>query len=110
MTKSLSPRAAPFEIAVRRVVGQELGVDVELADATGDELGELTAEIEDHDGTIGRAIGVGRGRLGGAVGGWRLERRLEVGLHLGVIGGEDTVPGVRRLAVDGLAPLGVGPG
>ena len=35
---------------MRRVVGQQLRVDVELADAARDELRELAAEVEDDDG------------------------------------------------------------
>ena len=47
-------------------------------------------------GSIGRSSS-------GSIRRWRVERRLEVGLDLGVVGGEDAVAGVRRLAVDGLA-------
>ena len=43
-------RAAPLELVVRRVVRQQLRVDVELADAPRDELRELAAEVEDDDG------------------------------------------------------------
>ena len=53
---------APLELGVRRVVREELGVDVELADAPGDELGELAAEVEDDDGLA--VLGVGGGRVG----------------------------------------------
>ena len=50
-------RAGPaaLQLVERRVVGQELGVDVQLADAPRDELGELAAEVEDDD----RAGGAG---------------------------------------------------
>ncbi len=80
---------------------QELRVDVQLANTAGDQLGELAAEVEDDD----------RVRLDGSVAGGslrsrRVERGLEIGLDLGVIGGEDAVAGVRGLAVDGLAALG----
>ena len=54
--------------------------------------------------------GAGRPVVARAVRGRGLERGLEVGLDLGVVGGEDPVPGVGRLAVDGLAPLGRGRG
>ena len=88
------PGAAPFELGVRRVVGQQLRVDVELADAPGDELCELAAEIEDDDGLA--VVGVGRGGAirGRTVGGGRLERGLEVGLDLGVVRGKHPVAGV----------------
>ena len=97
------PGAAPFQLGVRRVVGQQLRVDIELADAARDELGELAAEVEDDDGLA--VVGVGRGgAIGGrAIRGGRLERGLEVGLDLGVVRGKDPVAGVRGLAVDGLA-------
>ena len=57
-------RAGPaaLEFGVRRVVRQELAVDVELADAPGDELGELAAEVEDDDGLA--ILGIGGGRAG----------------------------------------------
>ncbi len=44
-------RSAPRTSVVR----QQLGVDVELADAAADELGELAAEVEDDDGPVRRA-------------------------------------------------------
>ena len=49
-------RAGPaaLQLLVRRVVRQELGVDVELADAARDQLGELASEIEDDNGLAGR--------------------------------------------------------
>jgi hypothetical protein len=81
-------------------VRQELGVDVQLADATRDELGELAAEVEDGDG-VGLLGGLGLDTQRG----WRVERLLEVGLDLGVIGGEDAVAGVGRLPVDRAAPI-----
>ena len=52
------PGAAPLQLGIRRVVRQELRVDVELADAPRDELGELAAEVEDDDGLA--VVGVGR--------------------------------------------------
>ena len=100
-------RACPatLQLLVRGVVRQQLRVDVELAHPARDQLRELAAEVEDDD----RAGRTGRGAtgsvVGGAVRGRGLERRLEVGLHLGVVRGEDPVAGVRRLAVDRLAPL-----
>ena len=100
------PGAASLDLLVWRVVRQELGVDVELADAARDQLGELAAEVEDDDGAGFGGRGAGRPVVTRAVGGRGLERGLEVGLDLGVVGGEDPVPGIRRLAVDGLAPLG----
>ena len=76
---------------------------MQLADAAGDQLGELAAEVEDDD-RIGLAdvgaVAVRSRRRGG-----RVERGLEIGLDLGVVGGEDAVAGVRGLAVDGLAAL-----
>ena len=93
-------RATPFEVGQRRVVREELGVDVQLPDAAGDQLGELAPEVEDdHRAVIrgGRPVG------GCALGGRCVERRLEVRLDLGVVRGEDAMAGVRRLAVDRLA-------
>ena len=96
------PRAAALELLERGVVGQELRVDVELADAAGDELGELAAEIEDRDGAVRRPVSARWAVVGGALGGGRLEGGLEVCLDLGVVRSEDSVAGVGRLAVDGL--------
>ena len=97
-------RVAALDLGPRRVVRDQLGVDVQLADAAGDQLGELAAEVEDDDGIgLGGVGPVGRG----AVRGRGVEGGLEVGLDLGVVGGEDAVAGVRRLAVDGLAALRV---
>ena len=94
------PGAAPLELGVRRVVRQQLRVDVELADPTGDQLGELAAEIEDDDGlAVHRVAGAGL-ILARSLGGRCLERGLEIGLDLGVVRGEDPVARVRRLAVD----------
>ena len=87
-----------LDLGPGRVVRQELRVDVQLPNATGDQLGELAAEVEDDD-----RVGLDRSVVVRSIGRWRLERRLEVGLYLRVIGGEDSVAGVRRLAVDGLA-------
>ena len=54
-------RPAALQLLVRGVVRQELGIDVELADAASDELGELAAEVEDHDrpGSGGRRESAG---------------------------------------------------
>ena len=41
--------AAALQLGERRVVGEELGVDVQLADATRDQLRELGAEVQDGD-------------------------------------------------------------
>ena len=99
-------RAAALELLVRRVVRQQLRVDVELADAPRDQLGELAAEVEDDDRrAVGRSAAPAGPVVGRAVRGRGLERGLEVGLDLGVVGGEDAVAGVGRLAVDGLAAL-----
>ena len=64
----IAPRAAPLDLVERRVVRQQLGVDVELADAAGDQLRELAAEVEDDDGVgLGRSSrAVGRGARSGA--------------------------------------------
>ena len=99
-------RPAPFEFGIRRVVRQELGIDVELANPSGDQLGELAPEIEDDHRTGGRRGGI----AGRAVRRGGVERCLEICLDLGVIGGEDAVTGVRRLPVDGLATITLGPG
>src|SRR3954463_13207488 len=75
------------------------------ADAAGDQLGELAAEIEDDDGVRLAPVGpVARSSDGRR----RLERRLEIGLDLGVVGGEDAMTGVRRLSVDGLPAFRLG--
>ncbi len=91
-------------------MGKQLRVDVELADPPRDELGELAAEVEDDDGVGLRSarLAAGDGAAGdiqaGASRRRGVERDLEVRLHLGVVGGEDTVPRVGELAVDRLAP------
>ena len=79
---------------------QELGVHVQLADAPRDELGELAAEVEHRDrlGLLG-SLGLDPLRRRG------VECLLEVGLDLGVVGGEYTVSGVGRLAVNRPPPL-----
>ena len=79
---------------------QQLGVDVQFAHATRDELGELPAEVE-HGHRRGLLGCLGLDPLRRR----RVERLLEVGLDLGVVGGEDAVAGVRGLAVDGATPL-----
>ena len=50
-------------------------------------------------------VATGGRSCGRALGGRRVERDLEIRLDLRVVGGEHAVPGVRRLAVDGLAAL-----
>jgi len=81
--------------------GQELGIDVELADPPGDELGELAAEVEHHDRVrLDRPVAARADRGRG------IERHLEIGLDLGVVRCKDPMAGVGRLAVDGLAALG----
>ena len=62
--------AAPLQLLERRVVRQQLGVDVELADAAGDQLGELAAEIEDD-----HRAGSGRGRAAGTISGGAVRGR-----------------------------------
>ena len=107
-------RAAALQLGVRRVVRQQLRVDVELADAAGDELGELAAEVEDDD-----RVGLGRARLPAGdgspgtidlrtLGRPGVEGDLEVGLDLGVVRGEHAVACVGGLAVDGRAALSSG--
>ena len=100
------PDAAALELVHRRVVGQELGVDVELTHPARDQLRELAAEVQHGD----RSGGGGRGRdrraiLRCALGGGRVERDLEIGLDLCIVGGQHPVARVRGLAVDGLAAL-----
>ena len=95
-------RPALLELGIGRVVREQLRVDVELTDAPRDELGELAAEVEDDD-RAGFCRGAALARC--AVGCRRVERRLEIGLDLRVVRGEHAMPGVGRLAVDGLAPL-----
>ncbi len=97
-------RPATLQFRVRRVVRKQLRVDIEFAHAPCDQLRELAPEIEDDHGfalvvSIGRSGAIVRGALRGR----RLERRLEVGLDLGVIGCQDAVAGVGGFAMDGLA-------
>lgn len=80
-------------------MGQQLGVDVQLSDAAGDELRELRAEVEDDD-----RVGSFRG-LRGARRRRSVQRLLEIGLDLDVVGGQDAMAGVGRLAVDGATAL-----
>ena len=94
-------RAAAFKLFVGRVVREELAVDVQFSHPTRDELRELAAEVKDDDRTGGRG---GRGLGGGSSLGGRVERRLQVCLHLRVVGGEDPVAGVRGLTVDEARP------
>ncbi len=98
-------RAAAFQFLVRGVVREQLGVDVELAHSASDELGELAAEVEDDDGPGYRGRGATLLVVGGAIGGWGLERGLEIGLDFRVVRGEDAMAGVGRVAVDGLAAV-----
>ncbi len=83
-----------LELGHRRVVRQQLGVDVQLAHAASDELRELAAEVQDGDG-VGSLGSLGLDAL------WRrrVERLFEIGLDLGIVGGEDAVARVGRLAV-----------
>ena len=82
--------------------GQQLGVDVELAHASRDQLGELAPEVEDRHG-----VGLFRGLGGDALRRRRVEGLLEVRLDLGVVWGEDAVPRIRGLAVDRPSALGL---
>ena len=80
---------------------QQLGVDVQLADAPRDQLRELAPEVQDDDrvrvlGRLGRDALRRRG----------VERLLEIGLDLGVVRGEDAVAGVCRLAMHGPPSIG----
>ncbi len=99
---------AAFQFLERGVVGQQLRVDVQLAHAPRDQLGELAAEVQHDDRTRcgGHGLRAAWPVIRGALRRRGLERGLEIRLHLGVIGSEDPVPGVRRLAVDRLATLG----
>jgi len=83
-------------------VRDQLGVDVQLADAPRDQLGELTSEVEDDDRI--RLAGFRESRRRTVRRG-RFEGGLEVRLDLGVVRGEDPMAGVGRLAVDGLAAV-----
>ena len=93
---------AAGDLCPRRVVRDELRVDVQLPDPPSDELGVLAAEVQDEHG-IGLGDGgmVGRGPRGCR----GLERGLEVGLDLGVVRGQHAVTRVGRVAVDRLAAL-----
>jgi hypothetical protein len=75
-------------------VRQELRVDVQLPDATGDELGELAPEVQDDD----------RVRFGwraiSSFGRRRVERLLQIGLDLGIVRRQHAMAGVRSLAMD----------
>ena len=83
--------AAALELLERRVEREELRVHVQFAHPSRDELGELAPEVEDHDGLGGGRIGARRPVVRGAVRSGGLQRRLEVGLDLGVVRSEDTV-------------------
>ena len=80
------PDAAPLQLRERRVVGQQLRVDVELADPARDQLGELASRSPGRRRRRARArsAAVG-GSVGAAVGRGRVERDLEVGLDLRVV-------------------------
>jgi len=83
-------------------VRQEHRVDVELPDASRDQLGELTAEVEDDDGVRLDAV---RSIVGAASGNRSVEGGLEIRLDFRVVGRKDAMPGVGRLTVDGLAAV-----
>ena len=85
--------------------GQEFAVDIEFADPSRDELGELAAEVEDHDGLAILGVGGGGTVIRRSVRAGGLQRRFEVGLHLGIVRGQDAMAGVGRLTVNGLATL-----
>ena len=74
---------------------EQLRIDVQLADSARDELRVLAPEIEDQDG-----IGSGFDAVRKAVRCRDAERRLEIRLDLGIVGGEDAMTGIGRLAVD----------
>ena len=59
--RMIAAGVASLDLGQRRVVRQELGVDVELAHAARDELGELAPEVEDHD-RVGLAAAAAGGR------------------------------------------------
>ena len=60
-------RPSALELVVGRIVGQQFGVDVELAYAASDQLRELAAEVEDRDRSRG-GRDLGRGDPGPARG------------------------------------------
>ena len=101
---ALGPNSGPatFDLRPRCVVRYQLRVNVELTDSTRDQLRVLASEIEYDDGV---GLGHGRGIRQRSIGRRRLEGGLEIGLDLGVVGGEHTMAGIRRVAVNGLAPL-----
>src|SRR5664280_310144 len=107
-------RTALRDLAPRRVEGQELRVDMQLPDAPRDQLRVLAAEVEDHDGVrlTAAALPTGDGPTGavdrGAFGRGRIERGLEVRLHIRVVRGEDAMAGVGELSVNGLSALASG--
>ena len=103
------PDATCLELCERRVVGQQLRVDVELPDAPCDQLGELRAEVQDrHDARLGNGRGDRRRIRWGARWGRRVQGDLEIGLDLRVIGSEHAMAGVGQVPVDGLAALDAG--
>ena len=64
---------------------EELRVDVELADAAGDQLGKLAAEVQDGDDAGLRYDGRGGRVIVRADGGRRVEGNLEIGLNLSIV-------------------------
>ena len=95
-------RPALLELGVGRVVREQLRVDVELADAPRDQLGELAAEIEDDDRA---GFGAGAVLARCAVGCRRMERGLEIGLDLRIVRSEHAMAGIGCFAVDCFASL-----
>ena len=93
-------RLAGEDLLPRRIERDQLRVDVQLADAAGNQLRRLTAEIDDdHVVRSLRLFVLGADR-------WRrVERNLEICLDLGIVRGKDTVAGVGGLAMDCLAAL-----
>ncbi len=89
-------RPAPLDLVPRRVMGEQHRIDVQLPDPPRDELGVLPAEVE-HDDRL-RVRWLPFGPIDRC-----MEGLLEVGLDLEVVRGQDAVPGIRLLAVDGPA-------
>jgi len=92
--------ASADDLLPRCVEGNELGIDVQLADPARDELRRLSAEIKDED-RVGRL----RVCVRCSIRRRSVERYLKVGLDLGIVRSEDAVAGVRLLTVDCLAAL-----
>ncbi len=53
MARVLGGRVLGEDLRRRHGVGDDLAVDARLADAPGDELGVLGAEVDDQDGAVG---------------------------------------------------------